>query len=226
MIPWKQLDRAGTPDQKSELTLYQRGAEYAIRVDGQELMNSRMYGSEKRLAELCCAGIARRSKARVLIGGLGMGYTLFAALASLRPDAGVVVAELVPAVVQWNREVLGHLAGHPLEDPRVTVRVADVAKVIHSSPSAFDAIILDVDNGPNGLTQEDNAGLYTKAGLSAIRRALRPGGTAAVWSAAPDPGFTRKLKQSAFHVVEKKVRGRAPGKGPVHTIWLAEKPQK
>ncbi len=133
------------------------------------------------------------------------------------------MAELVPAVVTWNQEVLGTLANDPLEDSRVTVRVADVMHVITRTKAGFDAILLDVDNGPNSLTQEGNASLYSLTGLSLIHRALRPGGVVAVWSASPDRGFTQKLTQSSFHVIEKKVRGRTEKKGPMHTIWLAKK---
>jgi spermidine synthase len=223
MIPWKLLSSARTPDAQSELKLYQRDTEYSIRVNGRELMNSRMFGSEALLAELSCGEIADRKHACVLIGGLGMGYTLSAALRSLHADAEVVVAELVPAVVAWNREVLGLLAGEPLEDSRVTVRVADVRHVVNSGKAAFDAILLDVDNGPNGLTQAGNASLYGLKGLSMIHRALRPGGVVAVWSASPDTGFSRKLKQASFHVMEKTVRGRTRKKGPLHTLWVARK---
>ncbi|MEE4365242.1 MAG: hypothetical protein V2J08_14990 [Desulfotignum sp.] len=223
MIPWKLLSRSSTPDKKSGLTLYQRGTEYSIRVNGQELMNSRMFGSEKILAELSCPAIADRKTASVLIGGLGMGYTLSAALWLLHSDADVLVAELVPSVVEWNKNVFGSLAGDPLRDSRVTVVVEDVIDIINDNTSAFDAILLDVDNGPASLTQKKNGELYSMAGLSKIHRALRPGGVAAVWSSSPDKGFMRRLKRSFFHVLEKKVRGRTPKKGPVHTIWIATK---
>lgn len=223
MIPWKLLSRCRTPDNKSELVLYQRDTEYSIRVNGQELMNSRMFGSEMKLAELSCPQIAVREKASVLIGGLGMGYTLSAALRLLDSDADVLLVELVPSVVQWNKDILGSLAGDPLKDSRVTVRIKDVVQVINSSKSAFDAVILDVDNGPGGLTQEGNEALYNMSGVSMIHRALRPGGVVAVWSSSPDTGFTKRLKRSSFHVIEKKVRARAQKKGPVHTIWIATK---
>ncbi len=223
MIPWKLLSSTKTPDTKSELNLYQRDMEYSIRVNGLELMNSRMFGSEKMLAELSCCEIADRTHACVLIGGLGMGYTLSAALKALHSDADVILSELVPAVVEWNRDVLGTLADDPLEDSRVTVLVDDVAHVIKRRTSAFDAILLDVDNGPNSLTQAGNDTLYSLPGLSMIHRALRPGGVVAVWSASPDTGFTQKLKRSSFRVNEKKVRGRTQKKGPFHTIWIAKK---
>jgi len=223
MIPWKLLSRSRTPDNKSELTLYQRDTEYSIRVNGQELMNSRMFGSEMMLAELSCPEIADRKNANVLIGGLGMGYTLSAALRLLHSDADVLLAELVPSVVEWNKNVLGSLAGDPLKDSRVTVVIEDVINIINNNTSAFDAILLDVDNGPDSLTQEGNDELYSMSGVSMIHRALRPGGVVAVWSSSPDTGFMQRLNKSSFHVLEKKVRGRAHKKGPVHTIWIATK---
>ena len=223
MIPWKLLSRTRTPDNTSELTLSQRDAEYSIRVNGLELMNSRMFGSETRLAELSCGEIADRQHACVLIGGLGMGYTLSAALRSLHPDANVLLAELIPSVVEWNQGVLGALADHPLEDSRVTVRIDDVVHVINRSMSAFDAILLDVDNGPNSVTQKGNDELYSLSGVSRIHRALRPGGVVAVWSASPDTGFTQRLKTSSFHVIKHNVRARTQKKGPIHTIWIATK---
>ena len=223
MVPWKLLSRSRTPDNKNELILYQRDTEYSIRVNGQELMNSRTFGSEMMLAELSCPEIVDRKNANVLIGGLGMGYTLSAALRLLDSDADVCVAELVPSVVEWNKEVLGALAGHTLKDSRVTVLVDDVVSIINNNKSAFDAILLDVDNGPDSLTQEENDELYSMSGISVIHRALRPGGVVAVWSSSPDTGFTQRLNRSSFNVIEKKVRGRTQKKGPVHTIWIATK---
>ncbi len=223
MIPWKLLSRSKTPDNKRELILYQRDTEYSIRVNGQELMNSRMFGSEMMLAELSCPEIAERKNANVLIGGLGMGYTLSAALRLLHPDADVLLAELVPSVVEWNKNVLGSLAGDPLKDSRVTVVIEDVINIINNNTSAFDAILLDVDNGPDSLTQEGNDELYSMSGVAMIHRALRPGGVVAVWSSSPDTGFVQRLNRSPFHVLEKKVRGRTHKKGPVHTIWIATK---
>ncbi|MCP3924451.1 MAG: hypothetical protein GY714_17905 [Desulfobacterales bacterium] len=222
MIPWKHLSTARTPDKKSELKLYKRDTEYSIRVNGFELMNSRMFSSEKMLAELSCIEIAKRKKANVLIGGLGMGYTLAASLKSLNEDALITVSELVPSVVEWNKGELGGLAEHPLKDPRVTVLVEDVVKVIKQSKPSFDAILLDVDNGPDGLTNEGNDRLYSLSGLSRIKQALKPGGVVAIWSAGQDQNFTKKLKKY-FHVTEKKVRARANNKGPMHTIWIAKK---
>lgn len=183
MIPWELLDATKTPDQLNELQLVRRGDEYSIRIDGQELMNSRAHGSEEVLAEAACSLITNRPKARVLIGGLGMGYTLAAALAQLGPKSQVVVSELAPAVVTWNRGPLSALAGHPLLDKRVTVVEVDVVLLIRASKEQFDAIILDVDNGPEALTQKGNEWLYGRAGLFSAHAALRPKGVLAVWAA-------------------------------------------
>jgi spermidine synthase len=221
MHPWKLLDSAQVPGSESELRLYQRDAEFSIRVAGQELMNSRVYSSEDALSELGCARIKQRKRARVLIGGLGMGYSLISALDQLGEDASVVVAELVPAVVSWNRGALGHLARHPLRDPRVVVREADVGEVMREARAAYDAILLDVDNGPEGLTRESNDALYGAAGLRAARGALRARGVLGVWSAGTDRGFRLRLQRTGFDVEEVPVRARGAGKGSRHTIWLA-----
>jgi spermidine synthase len=222
MIPWKLLDSARVPGGGPELRLYQRGEELSIRIVGRgELMNSRVHGSEDALAELTCARLAGRAHSRVLIGGLGMGFTLAAALRQLGPDAEVVVAELVPAVVEWNRGPLAGAAGHPLEDRRVTVRVADVAQILSKEAQAYDAILLDVDNGPEGLTRRDNDWLYSVNGLGAAFAALRPGGVLAVWSAGPDRDFSERLRRVGFEAEEVRVRARANRKGARHIIWLA-----
>lgn len=220
MIPWEQLDMADVPGSGDTLTLHRHGRDYSIRVNGLELMNSRMHGSEEALAELACEGLEPVSDARVLIGGLGMGFTVAAALKRLGPDSRVVVAEIVPAVVTWNRGVLYDLAGRPLEDPRVEVRENDVARVMNEARREYDAILLDVDNGPDGLTREGNDALYTAAGLERARKALRPGGVLAVWSAGPDESFTKRFKKAGFAVRETRVRARAGNKGGHHTIWL------
>lgn len=225
MISWKLLDSAQIPGAADEMRLYQRDAEFSIRVDRYELMNSRVYASEDALSDLGCARIQSRPAARVLIGGLGMGYSVRTALAGLRDDAKVVIAELVPAVVKWNREFLGHLAGHPLRDPRVTVRQQDVGLVIRGAKSDYDAILLDVDNGPEGLTRKANDGLYDRAGLRAARLALRPGGVLGIWSCGPNRAFVQRLRESEFEVEEIAVRARGRGKGARHTIWLAVPPQ-
>jgi spermidine synthase len=225
MIPWILLDEAPIPGGRGELLLYQRGEEFSIRVHGRgELMNSRMHGSEDALATLACARLATRERARILIGGLGMGFTLAAALHELDPEAEVVVAELVPAVVAWNRGALGAVAGNPLQDPRVTVREIDVGRILKAERMAFDAILLDVDNGPEGLTRDANDWLYGPSGLVAAHEALRPGGILAVWSAAQDREFADRLRQTGFEAEEVRVRARG-SKGPRHLIWLARRVQ-
>lgn len=220
MIPWELIGSAQVPGSGEEMRLYRRGEEFSIRVARGELMNSRAHGSEEALAELACARIADRPRAQVLIGGLGMGYTAAAVLCAVGASARVVVAELVPAVVAWNRGPLSCLAGRPLLDPRVRVRVADVARVLGTVRQAFDAILLDVDNGPEGLTRPANDRLYAPAGLASARAALRPEGVLAVWSAGPDPDFTRRLRRAGFDVEVVRTRARA-GRGGRHTIWLA-----
>jgi len=221
MIPWELLDKAPVPGNSKELRLYRRGREFSIRVHGCELMNSRAHGSEDALAELACARVADRPRPRVLIGGLGMGYTLASALRRLGASARVVVAELVPEVVQWNRGPLADLAGHPLQDTRVTVREVDVARILQAEHQAYDAILLDVDNGPDGLSLQSNNWLYSPAGLDAAFAALKPEGVLAVWSASPDRSFTRRLRQAGFVVDEVPVRARGQRGGGRHTIWIA-----
>lgn len=223
MIPWEFLDSAQVPGKGGELRLYKRGREFSIRVNGCELMNSSAHGSEDALAELACARVANRPKPRVLIGGLGMGYTLAAALHRLGVKARVVVAELVPAVVEWNRIPLADLAGHPLQDKRVTIREDDVARILKEKSCAYDAILLDVDNGPNGLTHKGNDWLYAREGLEAAFAALRPEGVLAVWSVSPERSFTRRLKQVGFAVDEVCVRARGARGGGRHTIWIAKR---
>ena len=224
MKPRKLLGSAQTPDKAGELQLSQRGDDFFIAYNGKELMNSRMHGSEDLLAEFACTPIARRPAARVLIGGLGLGYTLAAALAIVRHDAAVVVAELVPAVVQWNRDMCGHLAGHPLQDTRVQVLEQDVCRVLKKERSGFDAVMLDVDNSPDSMTQKSNDWLYSANGLANIYRALRPQGIVTVWSAAPDSTFSRRLQKAGFSVQVKTVSARNSGKGGLHTIWVARRP--
>jgi len=224
MIPWELCDRAPVPGQQGEMRLYRRGGEFSIRVDGQELMNSSLHGSEDTLAELACARISGRPAPRLLIGGLGMGYTLASALRHLGAVAEVVVAELVPAVVQWNLGPLGDLAGHPLADPRSHVVETDVARLLKTERRAFDAIVLDVDNGPRGLTRKSNDWLYTRGGLDAAFAALRPGGVLLVWSASPDETFTRRLGQAGFGVEEVHARARGSKGGARHIIWIASRP--
>lgn len=224
MIPLKLLDRALTPDKSVELQLHQRGVDFFILLDGKELMSSRKHGSEEALAELACAPIAGRAKARVLVGGLGMGYTLAAVLSVLQEDASVIVAELVPEVVNWNRSVLGALAGNPLDDNRVEVQERDVCVLLQNVRGGFDAVMLDVDNNPRSMTQKSNAWLYSDTGLWAIRLALRGQGVLTVWGAAPDSAFSLRLRKAGFKVQEKTVSARGCGKGGRHTIWVATRP--
>ena len=218
MNPWVLLDEVEVPGDGGKMKLYQRAFEFSISVKNEELMNSRMHGSEDALAELTCNRIADRKNPHVLIGGLGMGFTLSAALEHLGENAHVVVAELVPAVVQWNRTHLAELAGRPLDDPRVTVRESDVRLVIKEQSAGYDAILLDVDNGPDGLTHEGNDRLYTHGGLAAIKTALKPGGILGVWSAEPDKSFSKRLRGSGFSIEEISVRARGKRGGRRHTI--------
>jgi spermidine synthase len=218
--PWQLLGEARTPDDRA-MTLTRRGSEYVIHADGKSLMSSRMHGSEEALAAFACRRLGSAAAPRVLVGGLGMGFTLRATLDLLPEGASVVVAELVPAVVAWNRGPLGPLAGHPLADRRVRVETCDVAVVLHSSRAAFDAVLLDVDNGPRALTARDNAALYDDRGLAAIRSALAPDGTLAVWSAWDDRKFEHRLRHAGFEVEVERVRGRLQRGGPRHTIFVA-----
>ncbi|MGN6146433.1 MAG: hypothetical protein ACTHOP_22905 [Mesorhizobium sp.] len=219
MIPWVQLDRAPLPD-GGELRLKRRGAEFSIMLGTNELMNSRLSGSEEALAALACERINGRNAPRILIGGLGMGFTLRAALDALGADATVVVAELIPAVVAWARGPMATVFGSCLDDPRVSVQQADVGLLIRDRAAAYDAILLDVDNGPEGIVHKGNDALYSHRGLAEAHAALKPGGVLAVWSSAPDAGFTRRLAGAGFAVEE--VNIRANGKrGARHTIWLA-----
>ena len=222
MIPWERLDRVQVPGNGGEMVLYRRGKEYSIRLGHYELMNSRVYGSEDALADLACAKLGPRPGTRILVGGLGMGYTVASALRHLEDDGRIVVAELVPDVVKWNCGVLSELAGRPLEDERVTVRIGDVAVVIREQGGAYDAILLDVDNGPAGLTRKDNNWIYSEDGLAAAYAALKPAGVLAVWSTGPERIFTRRLNRVGFIVSEVRVRSRGAQGGSQHVIWLAQ----
>jgi spermidine synthase len=203
-----------------ELRLFRRGEDFMIVLDRNELMNSRMSGSEAALATLTCDRLAGRKALRMLIGGYGMGFTLRSALAALGADAAVSVAELVPEIIAWARGPMREMTGGCLEDPRVRLVEGDVAAAIANAAGAYDAILLDVDNGPDGLTRAANDRLYSPAGLAAARAALRPGGVLAIWSAAPDKAFARRLSQSGFAVEEVALRARPNGKGPRHVIWF------
>lgn len=220
MIPWSLLATAQVPD-GGELRLMRRGAEFSIRLGHNELMNSRLVGSEEALATIACEKIRARKLPRILIGGLGMGFTLRAALAVLGAEARVTVAELVPAVVAWARGPMAEIFGTSLTDPRARIEEADVGHLVRRGTSAYDAILLDVDNGPAGLTRKANDDLYDLGGLSAAHAALRPGGVLAVWSSGPDPSFTRRLRKTGFGVDEIMVRATGKGGGSRHVIWIA-----
>jgi spermidine synthase len=222
MIPWVQLDAAQIPG-GGELRLMRRGAELSIMSGATELMNSRLGGSEEALATLACGPLRTAERPRVLIGGLGMGFTLRAALAELPASAEVVVAELVPAVIAWAHGPMAELFAGCLEDGRVTIRNADVADLIGEAQGAYDAILLDVDNGPGGLNREANDGLYGVAGLAVAAAALKPGGVLAVWSATQDTGFVQRLRRSGYAVEEKTVRATRQKRGARHVIWLARR---
>ncbi|KQU50402.1 hypothetical protein ASG72_17480 [Bosea sp. Leaf344] len=222
MIPWTLLDTARLPG-GGELRLKRRGGEFSIMLGSNELMNSRLSGSEEALATLSCARLAERPQPRMLIGGLGMGFTLRAALAALPASARVEVAELVPQVADWARGPMAEVFAGSLDDRRVALVIGDVSAVMRAGAGFYDAILLDVDNGPDGLTIPANDQLYGEAGLAAARAALQPGGVLAVWSQGPDRGFTQRLRRAGFAVEEKPVRaGR--GRGARHMIWLAVSP--
>jgi len=223
MTPWTLLDSTQVPGNGGELRLYQRNNEFSIKIVGRgELMNSRIHDSENALAEHTCARLVDCAKPQLLIGGLGMGFTLAAALRHLSDQAQVIVAELVPAVVAWNRGPLGDRAGHPLRDPRVTVSETDVARLLMAGEQTYDAILLDVDNGPEGLTRKENDWLYSISGLNEAYAALRPRGLLAVWSAGPDKNFLRRLRKAGFEVDEVRVHAHG-SKGARHIIWFARR---
>ena len=205
------------------LKLIRRGDEYLILADSAILMSSRMHGSEEAMAAFACQGMRKLKRPSVLIGGLGMGFTLRATLDLVSADATVVVAELVPAVVEWNRGPLGPLAGHPLKDKRVRVETEDVAVTLHSGRGQFDAVLLDVDNGPTALTASNNARLYEKRGIAAAHAALKINGVLAVWAAREDRKFEQRLRDGGFEVQVRRVRGRLKEGGPPHTVFLGHK---
>jgi spermidine synthase len=205
------------------MALMRRDREYVILAGGKSLMSSRMHGSEEALAALGCETARTLESPCVLVGGLGMGFTLRATLDLLPRDAAVVVAELVPAIVDWNRGPLGPLAGRPLNDPRVRVEIGDVGAALRTGAGRFDAALLDVDNGPDAFTTSDNAALYTDRGLAAAKAALKPGGVLAVWSAWEDRKFEQRLRYAGFTVRVERVRARLDKGGPYHTIFLASR---
>ena len=216
------LGQARSPD-GTLLKLIRRGAEYIILANGKSLMSSRMHGSEEALAAFACQRARTLEQPRVLIGGLGMGFTLRATLDLLPADATVVVAELLPAVVEWNRGPLGPLAGQPLDDERVRVEIDDVAVTLSSHVGQFDAVLLDVDNGPSAFTASNNAGLYDDRGIATARAALKMNGVLAVWSAREDRKFEQRLRHGRFDTQVERVRGRLQKGGPRHTIFLGHK---
>ena len=224
MNPWQLLGRAQTPGGGADLVLYQRDSEFSLKADNRELMNSRVHGSEEAMARLGCQDLAKHPGARVLIGGLGMGYSVRMALDILGEDARVVVAELAPAVVEWNRGVLADLAGRPLEDRRAELHEADVVQLIRAARGDYDAIMLDVDNGAEAMVRKGNNWLYSLPGLSATYAALRRGGVLATWSAGPQPAFVRRVRRAGFEVEEFKVRARGGSNrrgGAHHVVWIA-----
>ena len=223
MIPWEKLDTARIPGTDDELRLMRRGKEFSIMLGTNELMNSRLSGSEAALATLAAKKIEKVAKPHMLIGGLGMGFTLRAALGALGSKAQIVVAELVPSVVAWARGPMTEIFGDSLSDARVSIREADVTEIIRSQRSTFDAILLDVDNGPEGLTRKANDALYSSSGLDAARAALRPGGVLAVWSSGPNAPFTKRIRAAGFDVNEVNIRATGRGGGARHVIWIATK---
>ncbi|WP_049723959.1 spermine/spermidine synthase domain-containing protein [Gilvimarinus polysaccharolyticus] len=224
MIPWNLLGTATIPNNGGELRLAQRDKEFSIALKGVrgELMNSRVHCSELALADLGCAHLEAVPNAAVLVGGMGMGFTLAAALNATTATTKVTVAELVPDVIEWNKGPLGECAGYPLNNPRTVVHVGDVAEFFVAQQPTFNAILLDVDNGPEGFTHADNNSLYSLDSLQAIRNTLHKGGVLAVWSAWHDPSFTTQIKKAKFKVDVKTVRAHK-GKGSKHTIYLAVK---
>ncbi len=224
MIPWIKLDAARAPD-GTEISLWRRGGELVVRAGGVDLMSTRAHGSEELLAEHGCAALGRG--ASVLVGGLGMGFTLRAALAVLPHGARVLVAELCPAVIAWVRGPIG--GGDLLDDPRVSVEARDCAAVLRESEARFDAVLLDVDNGPAALSQSDNRCLYDQAGLAVAARAIRPGGRLAVWSAGDDPAFRARMERAGFEARALPARAHRAGRrgrGPRHVIFLGVRPPR
>ena len=222
MKPFELLGETLSPD-GTAMKLVRRDDEYIILAGGAILMSSRMHGSEEALATFACERVRAMEQPSVLIGGLGMGFTLRATLDLLSPGATVVVSELVPAVVEWNRGPLGPLAGHPLNDRRVRVETGDVGVILRSSPGQFDAVVLDVDNGPSAFAASNNAALYDPRGIAATRTALKMDGVLAVWAAQEDRKFEQRLRHGGFDVQVQRVRGRLKKGGPRHIIYLSHK---
>jgi spermidine synthase len=222
MIPWLNLDTGLIPG-GGELKLKRRGAEFSIRLGNNELMNSRLSGSEEAMATLSAERLKGRKAPHVLIGGLGMGFTLKAALGAFDPKSKIVVAELVPAVIAWAHGPMAELFGDCLADPRVTIAQSDVRDLIAAAPARYDAILLDVDNGPEGMTRKSNDRLYDTQGLELSLAALRPGGVLAVWSMGPDAEFAKRLKRTGVFVEEIGIKAHRGRSGTRHIIWFATK---
>lgn len=220
MKPWELIDSVTLADGDA-LILRRRGEEFSLQLANFELMNSRQHDSEEQLATLGMDARGALAGAHVLVGGLGMGYTLRAALDRLPLNAQVTVSELVPEVVDWNRDHMGHLAGEPLNDSRVSVDIGDVADLLRKTKAVFDVVLIDIDNGPEAGTHDDNNWLYSSAGLAATKAALKPGGVLTVWATYPSEEFTRRLRRTGFDVDVKHVRSRGK-KGNRHVIWVAK----
>jgi spermidine synthase len=222
MKPRELLGTANIPG-GGDMRLFQRGDDFMIVLDRNELMNSRMSGSEVALAEMTCERLGSGGAPHILVGGYGMGFTLRAALAMLGPDARITVAELVPEIIEWARGPMAALTAGCLDDPRVELLLGDVAAAIGAGVARYDAILLDVDNGPDGLTRKSNDWLYTMSGLTKAKVAVKSDGILAIWSAAPDTAFARRLKDTGLLVEEVTVRARSNGKGAKHVIWFARR---
>ena len=222
MTPLVLIDVAEVPG-GPPLRLFQRGGDFMILLERNELMSTRMHGSEVALGTMACDRLGSHPAPHLLIGGYGMGYTLRAVLGQLGAQARVTVVELVPGIIDWARGPMAAVTAGCLDDPRVKVTMGDVAATIGQSSALFDAILLDVDNGPDGLTRPANDSIYSPQGLATARKALRPGGVLAIWSAAPDPAFARQLERAGFSVETVRVRAREIGKGATHVIWFATK---
>jgi spermidine synthase len=221
MIPWKVLDTAKVPGGDEELRLKQRGSEFVIALGDNQLMSNRLSATEQALATIACDGLRTAKEPQILIGGLGMGFTLRAALKILGPQARIAVAELVPAVVKWARGPMAEIFAGSLDDPRVTIHEKDVGELIRAGKQAYDAILLDVDNGPEGLSRVANDALYDDKGLRAAHAALRPGGVLAIWSSAPHAEFAARLRKTKFAVKEIAIRAKGPRGGAQHLMWTA-----
>jgi spermidine synthase len=219
VIPNELVGTAKVPG-GGELRCWRHDGDFSIRIDGIELMSSRVHGSEEAMAELAIERLGSRRNPRVLVGGLGMGFTLARALQLAGPESIVDVVEVVPEIVQWNRELFGHCAGHPLKDPRTRLHMGDVNSRISEVNGLYDVMLLDVDNGPDGLVRGDNDRIYSRRGLDRAWTAMRPGSVLAVWSSRSDDRFSERLERGGFQVQEHRVRARRT-KGPVRTIWIA-----